>query len=73
MEHALLVLEAECKTQGISYTELMERTGISNTTISSYIHGRRNPSFTQVRRLLRAVGVEIEVTYKKIGGGSDVL
>lgn len=73
MEHALLVLEAECKTQGISYTELMNRTGISNTTISSYIHGRRNPSFTQIRRLLRAVGVEVEVTYKKIGGGSDVL
>lgn len=72
MEHALLVLEAECKTQGISYTELSERTGISNTTISSYIHGRRNPSYTTIRRLLRAVGVEIEVTYKKIGGGSDV-
>lgn len=72
MERAMLVLETERKAQGISYTELMERTGISNTTISSYIHGRRNPSFAQVRRLLRAVGVDIEVTYKKIGGGSDV-
>ena len=72
MERALLILESECKAQGISYLELMNRTGISNTTISSYIHGRRKPSFAQICRLLRAVGIEIEVTYKRIGGGSDV-
>lgn len=67
IKQAILILQSEVKSQGITYTDLADRSGISNTTISSYIHGRRHPSFEQIRRLLRAVGVEIEVTYEKRG------
>jgi uncharacterized protein len=46
---------------GVSQAELARRTGISQSVLSAYEHGRRQPSVSALARIARAAGLELEI------------
>lgn len=42
--------------KGVTQTELSNRTGIEQCSISQYLTGKRNPSFRNVDKIARALG-----------------
>ena len=46
---------------GISQTQLAARSGISQSVISAYESGRREPSVAALRRLATALGTRVEL------------
>lgn len=47
--------------KGLSQRQLAERAGTSQPVISAYEHGRRDPTFGTLHRLLAAAGVQLRV------------
>jgi len=60
MRGATLLTEAR-KRAGLTQAELARRAGTSQPVISAYEHGRRDPSITTLRRLVRATGADLEL------------
>lgn len=50
------MLRAARLEAGLSQTELAERSGTSQATLSAYEHGHRNPSTETLARILAAAG-----------------
>jgi uncharacterized protein len=50
------------RTSGLSQAELARRSGVPQSVLSAYEHGRRQPSVAALARLLRAAGLELEVS-----------
>src|SRR6476469_6787474 len=48
--------------KGLSQRQLAERAGTSQPVISAYEHGRRDPTFGTLHRLVAAAGVQLHVT-----------
>lgn len=46
---------------GLTQAEVARRARTSQPVISAYEHGRRDPSVTTLRRLLRATGAQLEL------------
>lgn len=53
------------KAEGYSYGELRRRSGIGETTLSYYRSGERTPSLEAVTRIARAMGVPIEMFFRR--------
>lgn len=49
----------------ISQVELSHKTGLTQACISQYCNGTREPSLTNIIRLLNALGVKFERLIKK--------
>jgi transcriptional regulator with XRE-family HTH domain len=60
MEPASLI-RAVRRRQGLSQAELARRAGTSQPVISAYEHGRRDPSFETLRRLVEAGGEQLHL------------
>lgn len=46
--------------EGVSQTELAERTGISRPVLSNYMTGKTSPSFYKVDKIARALGCSVD-------------
>jgi len=60
MEPALLI-RAVRRRQGLSQAELALRAGTSQPVISAYEHGRRDPSYQTLRKLVEAGGERLHL------------
>src|SRR5260370_27146886 len=60
MEPALLIRAVRGR-QGVSQAELALRAGTSQPVISAYEHGRRDPSYETLRRLVEAGGEQLQL------------
>lgn len=60
MEPAALI-RAVRRRQGLSQAELALRAGTSQPVISAYEHGRRDPSYETLRRLIEAGGERLHL------------
>jgi len=55
------LLRSVRRRHGLSQGELAARAGTSQPVISAYEHGRRDPSFGTLRRLIEATGERLTV------------
>lgn len=53
-----MVLKTYADLNGISRHQILEKSGLSNPALSSYIYGRRNLTYNTFLRLANAVGLE---------------
>ena len=60
MEPAALI-RAVRRRQGLSQAELARRAGTSQPVISAYEHGRRDPSYETLRKLVEAGGERLHL------------
>ena len=58
-----LVRLARSKTQ-LTQTELAERAGVSQQTVSAYETGRMDPTLSSLERLIAAAGLEMRIHLK---------
>jgi uncharacterized protein len=49
-------------TSGLSQAELARRSGLHQSVLSAYEHGRRQPSVAALARIARAAGLELEIS-----------
>ena len=59
---AALIREAR-RRAGLSQTELADGAGVTQSVISTYEAGRRNPSFDMMWKLMNAAGASIVIEY----------
>lgn len=57
-------LRAARENRGLSLQDVCDRTGITKASLSLLENGRGNPTMTTLRRIAKAIGVEILVTVK---------
>src|SRR4051812_1117333 len=61
------LLRAVRRRQGLTQAELARRAGTSQPVVSAYEHGRRDPSWSTLRRLVAAGGERLELSAAPIG------
>jgi transcriptional regulator with XRE-family HTH domain len=49
-------------TSGLSQADLARRSGLQQSVLSAYEHGRRQPSASALARIARAAGLELEIS-----------
>jgi uncharacterized protein len=64
MEPAMII-RAVRRRQGLTQTELARRAGTSQPVVSAYEHGRRDPSYATLRKLVEAGGEQLVVTAER--------
>jgi hypothetical protein len=69
MEPATLIWTLR-RRQGLTQAELAARAGTSQPVISAYEHGKRDPSYQTLRKLVEAGGERLEMGTRAVG--SDV-
>jgi transcriptional regulator with XRE-family HTH domain len=57
------------RRRGLTQSDLARRAGTSQPVISAYEHGRRDPSFGTLERLLRAAGEHLQIGAELGNGG----
>jgi transcriptional regulator with XRE-family HTH domain len=63
IEHVAADLIAEIRsTSGLNQAELARRSGLQSSVLSTYEHGRRQPSVAALARIARAAGLELEIS-----------
>jgi uncharacterized protein len=55
------LIRAVRRRQGLSQAELARRAGTSQPVVSAYEHGRRDPSYETLRRLVEAGGERLHL------------
>jgi len=65
---AAAVLRAARKRAGLSQVELASRAGVTQSVISAYESGRRQPSLPTLAALIEAAGYELEVSVQELPG-----
>ena len=61
MEPGALIAAARQRC-GLTQAELAERAGTSQPVISAYEHGRRDPTFRTLARLIEAAGERLQIS-----------
>src|SRR5262245_62229705 len=56
------LIRAVRRRRGLTQGELARRAGTSQPVVSAYEHGRRDPSFGTLRRLIAAAGERLQIT-----------
>lgn len=65
-EAALAELRAERERQGVSLSDLMQRTGLAGSVISVLENGDKpNPTFLTLSRIAKALGVELHLGIRR--------
>jgi hypothetical protein len=64
MEPAMII-QAVRRRQGLTQAELARRAGTSQPVVSAYEHGRRDPTYGTLRRLVEAGGEELVLTARR--------
>jgi transcriptional regulator with XRE-family HTH domain len=58
---ASTIIQAVRRRQGLTQAELARRAGTSQPVISAYEHGRRDPTYQTLRKLVEAGGERLHV------------
>jgi len=58
---AATIIQAVRRRQGLTQAELARRAGTSQPVISAYEHGRRDPTYQTLRKLVEAGGERLHV------------
>lgn len=66
METGMLIRTVR-RRQGLTQAELARRAGTSQPVISAYEHGRRDPSYQTLRKLVEAGGERLRLDAVRIG------
>ena len=66
--NAAEVLRAARKRAGLSQVELATRAGVTQSVISAYESGRRQPSLPTLAGLVEAAGYELEISLAEVPG-----
>lgn len=66
----LIVRDAR-RRAGMSQIELGRRAGVTQSVVSAYESGRRQPSLPTLERLVRAAGLELDMAVRPAGPGSS--
>ena len=61
------LLQAVRRRQGLTQAELARRAGTSQPVVSAYEHGRRDPTYTTLRRLIEAGGERLQLSASPAG------
>src|SRR5580704_11616975 len=56
-----MIIQAVRRRQGLSQAELARRAGTSQPVISAYEHGRRDPTYETLRKLVEAGGERLQL------------
>lgn len=66
------LIRAARQRQGLTLRALADRAGTSHSTLAAYESGRTIPTVTTLQRVLRAAGVDADVSLtNRVGGGPD--
>jgi predicted nucleotidyltransferase/DNA-binding XRE family transcriptional regulator len=65
----LLLRDARRRAR-LSQAELARRAGITQSVVSAYENGARQPSFPTLARLVAAAGLELDVQVRQLPGGA---
>ncbi len=65
--NAATVIRAVRRRQGLTQAELALRAGTSQPVISAYEHGRRDPTYEMLRKLVEAAGERLQVDSRPAG------
>jgi hypothetical protein len=55
------IIQAVRRRQGLTQAELARRAGTSQPVVSAYEHGRRDPSYATLRKLVEAGGERLQL------------
>jgi transcriptional regulator with XRE-family HTH domain len=64
---AAAIIRAVRRRQGLTQAELARRAGTSQPVISAYEHGRRDPSYQTLRKLVEAGGERLHLAAVRAG------
>ncbi len=64
---AAAVIQGVRRRQGLTQAELARRAGTSQPVISAYEHGRRDPSYQTLRKLVEAGGEQLHLDAVRAG------
>lgn len=67
---AAVSLRSLIRRSGLTNRQIAERSGLSESAISRYIKGDRNPKLISAEKLAQALGVSFEEVYKEWKSGS---
>ena len=56
-----MIIQGVRRRQGLTQAELARRAGTSQPVVSAYEHGRRDPSYATLRKLVEAGGERLQV------------
>ena len=56
-----MIIQAVRRRQGLTQAELARRAGTSQPVISAYEHGRRDPTYQTLRKLVEAGGERLQM------------
>ena len=48
-----------CEDTGISHRELAEKAGLTEVSVSRYVHGTRTPSFYNAYKIMKALNIGV--------------
>jgi len=57
------------RRRGLTQAELARRAGTSQPVVSAYEHGRRDPTFHTLERLIDAAGERLQIGARVVAGG----
>jgi hypothetical protein len=58
---AAMIIQTVRRRQGLTQAELARRAGTSQPVISAYEHGRRDPTYQMLRKLVEAGGERLHI------------
>ena len=61
------IIQAVRRRQGLTQSELARRAGTSQPVISAYEHGRRDPTYQTLRKLVEAGGERLQLGAEPLG------
>jgi transcriptional regulator with XRE-family HTH domain len=64
-----VLIRAVRRRHGLSQAELARRAGTSQPVVSAYEHGRRDPTYATLRRLIEASGERFEISARSAPPG----
>lgn len=63
------LLRSVRRRRGLTQVELARRAGTSQPVVSAYEHGRRDPTFHTLERLVEAAGERLQISAAVVPGG----
>lgn len=60
-----------CRLQSITQRELAEKSGITESSISRYFNGERNPNIKNAEKMASALGLRIVMLKASADNGTD--
>lgn len=53
------MIVCSCEDKGISHRELAEKAGLTEVSVSRYVHGTRTPSFYNAYKIMKVLNIGV--------------